>query len=182
MDITGEVLYITYLATEANGFCKFTCKTSSGQYTVDVGHIEGSTYVVETTYTLNSNQECLHYFGEANGTYKVLRVTGLITNFNGYHGASFNTFDSVSRYAYSTGMLELYGRLPHLNGTLSARDGRFIQSIDVRDIKPTSFSYAFQDCVQLANVKSATWDTSNVTTFDCAFRRCYALRYIDLSG
>ena len=79
MDVSGgNILYMTSYADEARGFCSFRV-TCTGRYTVEVGTISGSTFTAESTQDYASNAYCELYYGSANGTYKVLRVTGTVT-------------------------------------------------------------------------------------------------------
>ena len=185
MDITGEVLYMTYMANEENGFCSFTCRTVSGQYTVEIGNIVNGAFVADDTYSINSGTKCEYYFGSANGGYKVVRVTGTITYFITSNSAAANLIDNDLRVPQIQGLLELYGRLPNLNktnysgATFTLTNSRKLESVVVKDIAPGSMTSSFSYCVNLQNIETSTWDLSRCTSLNTMFSYCYSLKSLD---
>ena len=180
MDISGEVLYMSYMANEANGFCTFRVDTNGGQYTVEIGDIVDDEFVAENTYSINSGAWCQHYFGSPAGGYKVLRVTGSIKAFiNQDNQNAVTTVEGEIRNGGESGLVEMYGNLPGHNEKFSIRIAHYVQSIVVRNISPNSLLYSFQDSYALQNIETKTWDMTRCTSLECAFRACQKLQSID---
>ena len=206
LDISGDnVVYATYRADEDCGFIYLKCTTSSGQYTVEIGTISGSTFTAESTYAINSNSECRHYFGTALGGYKVIRITGNLTLLN-FNVAGVYSFDGVYRFSPNAGLLEIRGKAS--GAGININSCKYIQHIYYLGTAPTNTSSIFSGCESLVwaelpgYVTSATtsmynwftsdvslraidvteWDTQNVTTLHYMFEYCYALESLDLSG
>lgn len=180
MDISGEVLYLSYMANEGNGFCDFAVKTNSGNYTVEIGDIVGDNFVAQDTYTLASNADCKHYFGSPSGGYKVLKITGNIKEFINNSGTGITiTAEGEKRYTANSGMAEAYGNLPNHHGEFVWRTLYYVQSIVVRNVEPTSLWYSFQDAESLQNIETKTWDMQYCTNMQVTFRNCKKLRHID---
>lgn len=181
LDITGEVMYLTYIASEAQGFTCFTCKTSEGQYKVEIGDIINDQYVAETSYYINTNTACSHYFGNPNSAYKVLRITavsGHLTEFNNYTQTSNLNVDSENRYRPSSGLLEIYGNTPYIT-SFSIRNNNYIQCLNIKNIQPISLDYCIFQCHSLVYIDASTWDLSNCTKLSSAIRQCGRLKCIE---
>ncbi len=209
LDISGgNIIYMTYLADENVGFCDITCKTSSGQYTVEVGTISGSTFTADTTYNVNSNMACQHYFGSALGGYKVIRVTGNLTSLNVYRYSALVSYDGQYRFAERQGILEVRGKATGLtsvnfyngagqmqrcylygaNLTGSMQSVFRCASLVLCELpycitaSTTSFQWMFYGANSLKYVDMTGWDTGNVTSMDSMFYDCNNLEEIDLSA
>jgi len=203
LDISsGNIAYLTYKADEEVGFCDITCKTSSGQYTVEVGTISGSTFTADSTQSYNSNNACRLWFGSSVGTYKVIRVTGLLTAFNINQGG-VNQYGSVYRYNTDQGLLEVRAKLqtvtemgfprsPYLqriyinsaNVSGFADKVRNIRALVVAELpycvtaNTTNLSNMFNGCPNLKLVDVTGWNTENVTNMNAVFSSCYSLKTI----
>lgn len=185
MDYSSEVVYMTYAADEANGFCCFSFRTSTGSYSAEIGEIVNGVFTPSATYTISSNSNCQHYFGSAAGGYKVIRVKALAGRLTGF---SFNkalafTDNGVQKYGTSQGLLEFYANL----GTLTNNDGffasaRFLQNVHLGSVKlPTSIQRMFADCRSLAQIDAGSWDTSAVQSMAYLFNNC-GLRSADIAN
>ena len=206
LDISGgNIVYCTYLADEVHGFIELTCKTSSGQYTVEIGTVSGSTFTADDTYNVSSNAACRHYFGSALGGYKVARITGNLTEIK-FNNGSVNSYDGVYRYAQTQGLLELRGKA--LSAYLNTNNCRLIEHIYFLGTAPTNVgsifsgcnslvwaelpSYVTSDTTSMSNwftsdnklkcIDMTGWDTKNVTSLHWMFEYCYCLEELDLSG
>ena len=175
----GDILYLTYLADEEHGFCDFKCWTVSGQYTVEIGNINNGYFTAVNTYYFNSESWCRKYFGSSNGGYVVIKITGLIKGFVVRDGAAIGTYDNVTRWSSESGLLEMYGKLPHLTLNFAVRISHYLQSCVVQDITPSTLWYAFQDSYMLQNLDTSTWDLKNCTSLECAFRACKLMTHFD---
>lgn len=181
MDISGgDVVYLTYGATEVEGFCNISIERSSGNIVVDVGHIQNGSFVVEDTDTYTSNTTYKKYFGSPSGTYKVIRISGLITKF-GFARNSWTTFDGVYRESGLQGIIEVYGKLPHLTSFSSYGIGR-IQAVHLGNAPLTSIDSAFNGDAHLESVDSRNWDMSNCTSLRYAFNGTSSLFKLDVSN
>lgn len=185
MDYSSEVVYMTYSADESNGFCFFAFRTSTGNYSVEIGEIVNGNFVADSTYTLGSNSNCQHYFGSSAGGYKVIRVKALTGTITGFSFSKNNPFtaDGVSKFGTAQGLLEFYASL----GTLTNNDGffngaRFVQHIHLGKVKlPSSLQRMFSDCRMLSKIDAASWDTSAVQNMSYMFTSC-GLKHADISG
>lgn len=180
MDISsGDVVYLTYGATEAEGFCDISLERSSGSLVVDIGHIENGTYVVEDTDTYTSNTTYKKYFGSTDGTYKVIRISGFISKIT-FNRNNWTTYDGVYRYSGQQGIIEVYGKLPHLTSFTSYGVGR-IEAVHLGNAPLTSMTSAFYNCSHLESVDSQNWNLSNCTTLQYAFNNTASLFKLDVS-
>lgn len=179
MDISGgDIIYMTYRADERFGYCDFYLRCT-GKYTVEVGDIVNGAFVSESTHELNTNDNCRLYFGTANGTYKVLKVTG--TNITWYEN---NTGGGLIKYgghylmARMQGQLEIYGNLPHC-AHFNGRTVYQLQCVELQNLVLTGASnMMFEWCVGLRKVVADTWDMSGCTHLGTAFRYCRNLTKI----
>lgn len=203
LDISsGNIAYLTYKADEEVGFCDITCTTSSGQYTVEVGTISGSTFTADSTQSYNSNNACRLWFGSSGGTYKVIRVTGLLTGFT-ISGSNWNQYGSVYKYNCSQGVLEMRAKLQNVTGINFLRSPS-LQRIYINSANVSSFadkirnipalvvaelpycvtantinlSNMFKECSNLKMVDTTGWDTKNVTNANNLFSSCVSLKTI----
>lgn len=181
MDISGgDVVYLTYDATEVEGFCDISIQRSSGNIVVDLGHISNGTFVVDDTNTYSSNTQYKKYFGTSAGGYKVIRISGLITKIE-FGRNSWTTYDGVYRYAALQGIIEVYGKLPHLTSFVSYGVGR-IQAVHLGNAPLTNMDSMFYGDYHLESVDAKNWDVSNCTSMKYTFNDTRSLEHIDVSG
>lgn len=176
----GDVVYLTYDATEVEGFCDIKIERSSGDIVVDLGHIQNGSFVVEDTDTYTSNTTYKKYFGTPSGTYKVIRISGLITKIE-FNRNSWTTYDGVYRYSGLQGIIEVYGKLPHLTSFASYGVGR-IQAVHLGNAPLTNMDSMFYGDYHLESVDSRNWDVSNCTSMKYTFNDTRSLFKLDVSN
>ena len=209
MDVSaGDVVYMTSYADEGRGFCNIQVNCT-GSYTVEVGTITGSTFTAESTHSVASGNRCRLYYGSANGTYKVLRVTGTNITYFGLGGVeSTITIDTFKGYSCNNGIIDVVGNLPSCSGmdhsycynlvnmeidgvVLSGGTSKMfsscysLTSLDVSGWDTSAVTYMgdmFQYCYSLTSLDVSGWDTSAVTYMGGMFARCYSLTSLDVSG
>jgi len=118
MDISEQVLYLTYKATEEQGFCDLKIRPAG---VIEIGNIVNGNFVAETTYNVADNANIRHYFGSPSGGYKVIKITSPnnIYTFDQLLGTGVYQYDNEYRFSSNSGLLEIYGNLPNLT-TFSA--------------------------------------------------------------
>ena len=182
MDVSGDdILYMTSYADEARGFCSFRI-TCTGNYTVEVGHISGTTYVTESSQSFASTVFCNLYYGSSNGTYKVLRVTGTdITRLGFQNGATVN-IGNFNGYTCNQGIVDVVGKLSSCTGISCYRQFNLVNmAIDGVALSGSQVN-AFADCASLTSLDVSGWDTSAVTSMGSMFSGCCSLTSLDVSG
>ena len=183
MDVSaGNIIYITSYADEARGFCDFYV-TCTGSYTVELGYISGSSFITESTYTYNSNAHCKLYYGSANGTFKVLKVTGTnITFFRIYTGTGVVTIDDFKGFDRNQGIIDVVGKLPNCTGMTHSYLCNLV-NMEISDVRLSGIrSQMFSSCTSLASLDVSSWDTSSVTNMSQMFSSCYSLTSLDVSS
>lgn len=180
MDITGgDVVYISYLATEELGFCDLTIKRTSGTFTFEIGEINNGTFTADSTATYSADTRVQKYFGSASGGYKVIKITGSIkeitTTRNGWV-----SYDGNYRFSSYQGAIEIYGNLPHLAVISFYSVGR-LEAVHLGGAKFTSLGSAFYNNDFLMSVDTKNWDVSNCTALNYTFANCRALDFVDVS-
>ena len=180
MDISGgDVVYITYWADEVYGFCDMNVKRTSGSFTFDIGHIENGSYVVERTTTYSSNQSNIRfYFGSSAGGYKVIRISGLISELV-FNRNGWNAYDGVYRFSSFQGLREVYGELPHLTWYTSYGMG-LLKAVRLGDAN-INLGSCFSGNTSLESVDAQNWDVSGSTSIQALFDGCNALRYVNVT-
>lgn len=181
MDVSaGNILYMTSYADEVRGFCSFYC-TCTGQYTVEVGTISGSTFTAESTQSFNSNVYCRLYYGSANGTFKVLKVTGTNITKLQFGYANAITIDTFYGYDSNQGIIDIVGRLPNCT-SIKLRTLYNLVNVEISDVVLSGdISYMFYQDYALASIDVSSWDVSAVTNMSYLFHGCYSLISLDVS-
>lgn len=181
MDVSsGDILYMTSFADEDRGFCAFSV-TCTGQYTVEVGTITGSTFTAESTQSINSNSNCRIYYGSAAGTYKVLRVTGTSITKLIFNSSAAITIDNFNGWSNNQGIIDIVGKLPSCTNLL-CKEMRNLVNVEIDSVAPSTMASMFSSCFSLASVDVSGWDTSAVTSMSQVFYSCYSLTTLDMSG
>ena len=181
MDVSGgDILYMTSLADEDRGFCYFTV-TCTGNYTVEVGTISGSTFTAESTQSYLNNSYCKLYYGSQNGTYKFLRVTGTAITKLSFANAAI-TIDGFNCYSGDQGIIDIVGKLSSGTG-LSCQGQYNLVNVEISGLNLSSYcSNMFSSCYSLKSVDTSDWDTSSVTSMNNMFSGCYSLTSLDVSN
>ena len=210
MDVSGgDILYMTSYADEGRGFCSFNV-TCTGSYTVEVGTISGTIFTSESTQTYSSGTYCNLYYGSANGTYKVLRVTGTAI-LRLYFKREPITIGTFYGYSGNQGIIDIVGKLPSSTGKVLDCQNQFnLVNVEVSNITlsgncsnmfygcyslasldtsgwnftsgVTGMSGMFSGCNSLTLLDVSEWNTSGVTTMGSIFNGCYSLTSLDVSG
>ena len=179
MDISGgDVVYMTSYADEARGFCSFYV-ACTGNYTVEVGSISGSTFTPESTHTYSNGSYCTLQYGSLNDAYKVLRVTG--TAINKFSFLSSSAIGDLYSYSSNQGIIDVVGKLPSCTYINFGYIYNLI-NVEIKGLALTSCSSAFINCYSLKHIDASDWNTSNVTNMSSMFNYCYSLTSIDVSG
>lgn len=176
----GNILYMTSYADDARGFCSFTV-TCTGSYTVEVGTIFGSTFTAESTQTFSSGSQCRLYYGSANGTYKVLRVTGTAIKTFTAAGSSAVTIGTFYGYERNQGIIDIIGKLPSCTSFKCSMNNLISVEVDSL-ILSGDMSNMFSSCYSLINLDVSNWNTSSVTNMYRMFYYCTSLISLDVSG
>ena len=182
MDVSGgNILYMTSYADEARGFCSFKI-TCTGNYTVEVGTISGSTFTADSTQTYASNSNCELYYGSANGTYKVLRVTGTAITKLTLNNGSAITIGTFYGYNSNQGIIDIVGKLPSGTG-LSCTIQYNLVNVEIDGLVLSgSMASMFQNCFSLTSLDVSEWDTGAVTNMSYMFQSCTSLTSLDVSS
>ena len=183
MDVSGgDILYMTSYADEGRGVCSFYV-SCTGSYTVEVGTISGATFTSESTHTYSSNSNCNLYYGSANGTYKVLRVTGTAIS-KLYFRREAVTIGTFHGYSSNQGIIDIVGKLPSSTGkALDCQNQYNLVNVEISDITLSgNCSNMFSGCYSLASLDVSGFDTSGVTSMSNMFNNCASLTSLDVSG
>ena len=181
MDVSGgDILYMTSYADEGRGFCRFSV-TCTGNYTVEVGTISGSTFTAESTQDYASGAYCELYYGSQNGTYKVLRVTGTaIRKLSLSSGATF-TIDGFHGYSSNQGIVDIVGKLPSGTGLICTSQYNLV-NVEISGLNLSgNCASMFASCHSLTSLDVSSWDTGSVTSMNQTFYSCYSLKSLDVS-
>ena len=182
MDVSGgDILYMTSYADEARGFCRFRVYCT-GNYTVEVGSISGSTFTADSSQDYASGNWCELYYGATNGTYKVLRVTGTAITQLDMSGTNAVTIGTFNGYHPNQGIVDVVGKLP--SGTMLKCDSKYnLVNMEIDGLNLTgSCSSMFSSCYSLTNLDVSGWSTGSVTSMSSMFNGCTSLTSLDVSG
>ena len=182
MDVSaGDVIYMTSYADEARGFCSFQVNCT-GDYTVEIGSISGSTFVADSTQSYANNVYCDFYYGSSAGGYKVFRITGRAIKRLGLRYGTALTIDGHACYANNQGIIDIVGKLPSSTG-LTLQSLYNLVNVEISGIVFSgTCSNLFYNCYSLTSVDTSGWDISNVTTMNNMFANCHRLTHLDVSG
>ncbi len=180
MDITGgDVVYISYIATEELGFCDLTIKRTSGTFTFEIGEINNGVFTADSTTTYSADTRVQKFFGSASGGYKVIKITGSIKEISTIRN-DWVSYDGNYRWSAYQGAIEIYGNLPHLAVISFYSVGR-LEAVHLGGAKFTSLASAFYNNDFLMSVDTKNWDVSNCTGLNYTFANCRALDFVDVS-
>lgn len=175
----GDIVYMSYIASEELGFCDLQIKTTSGTFTFEVGEISNGTFTADSSNTYSSNTRVKKYFGSSSGGFKVIRISGLISEITTTR-ADWTTYDGVYRFSGFQGIVEIYGELPHLT-KLNFYNVGDIHAARLGEAKLTTLETMFYNNYLLQSVDADNWDVSSATTMYLAFAGCRPLMNIDVS-
>lgn len=180
MDITGgDVVYISYIATEELGFCDLTINRTSGSFTFEIGEINNGVFTADSSTTYSANTRIKKYFGSADGGYKVIKIAGSIKEIT-TNRTDWTTYDGEYRFSGFQGIVEIYGKLPHMTKISFYGVGR-LHAVHLGNAPFTTLASAFYNNYFLESVDTKNWDVSNCTEFNYTFANCNCLNNVDVS-
>lgn len=211
-DPATDVIYMTYDASRGVSALALRIETTSGNPTVEIGHVEAGAFVADETVTVTRNTNWGHWMDGYDGLV-VVRVTGTITRCNtiaytnGGRTQAIGTMPVVQRAARVPHLVALDGgnsnsyrwstvrlvrdRVENGDGSALTRAAvawfcaYTLRSLDISGLKTqnvTTFGSAFRYCMSLRSLDLTHLDTGNVTTMDYAFADCASLRSVNLAG
>lgn len=203
-EATQDVCFITLDNT--SGYGVYSLGGIGGAITTQRGHVENGTFVIDETYTSNSNIRLTLLAQASWPTYPVFRITsaatltGLSVYGNGYDPVSGKILDNMLRT-----MLEIVYRSKSSSSfgsslrcwslervyidapisSISFEGCRHLQEINAEDwdlSRVTSLASMFYGCAMLTEINCEDWNVSKVTNMASAFRDCANLTKLDLSS
>ena len=123
-----EGVYLTYDNTSRIDWkwASFRCVMNTGSYTIAQGHVSGSTWTQDATWTIASNTVKEVDYSSSTYSYVVFKITPASTNhiqqfyFNNIAAATLGTY--AVRQQQDQYCLERVGKLPYLTTTAGSGD------------------------------------------------------------
>ena len=193
-----EGVYLTYDNTQNDcKYASFYCTMNTGQYTVAMGHMNGSSWIQDSTQNVNSGAYCEVNFGNSSYDYVIFRLTPASTNhftqqyFARVPAATLGT--TGNRLCSDQYCLERRGKLPYLTSTVGSGDNyRYCTYymeydntlIGEHNTGSLNLAYAWYRARHLKKINFEGWPTSqwNVTSLDSTFCQCNTIEELDLSS
>ena len=191
-----EGVYLTYKVTDYDAdFISLNCLISSGEYTIEQGHIEGNAFIVDYTYNCSSNsyvtQRIVANNNEKYVVFRVKPVSGHITRFSFGMIATSYSGKSIAIPYNDQFCVERVGRLPYVT-TLTYSDTSWgygtiyleRDAVVVGKNANTVIAGAWYNCYSLQKLEVSDWDTANwtVSSLESTWYLCYNLQNLDLSN
>lgn len=189
LEFTGDesFVYMTYDVSQENSAIAWHIETTSGQYTVDIGHIENGEYIVDSTGSFNSGTNWGGWLYSGNDKYRVYRITGHIKYLCNITITNSNT--GVTLNYRQQPMLERIAYIPQLVSLVDGSYGWGTWSLQRDRIgnkdgsKLTNMGYAYYGCVNLKSLDlSEFYVTSKCTNLSQTFSECYNLTELDIAN
>ncbi len=185
MSGSTDFVYMTYDADSDDAHIAWHIDTSSGKATIDIGHIENGTYVVDETAEVSSGTNYSKSLEEYSG-YVVVRITGTITHCYGFsvtaNGATVMPYRAqpvMERIAYIPHFTYLAPSSSYAWGMWSL-EHEVISQGSSYGYALTSLTYAYAECARLRSLDISGVITPNVTSLSSTFNGCYVLKELDL--
>lgn len=192
-----EGVYLTYDNTSRVDYkyaCFYCDVQSSGQYTVAQGHINGSSFVQDATWNVNTaTYKEVNYSGSSYN-YIIFKITPTtatkhLTSFYFGRIPAATTGTLAQRPQYDQYCLERIGKLPYLNSTSGSGDGyRYCTEWMEHDKVEfgnavTSLGAAWYRGRSLRKIEFGNWtgENCNITSLSSTFEACNNIEKIDLS-
>lgn len=205
-----DFIYMTYDMDKKAAAVALHIETTDRQpATIDFGHIENGTYIVDETFSVAHNTNFLQWTDDYNG-YVVVRVTGQIAKCYTYA----TTRNGQTTIARQQPIIERIAWVPHLTGfcgsnqawgtymlerdTVANGEGtaltsmytawtscRNLQQLDISGLHTpnvTNMDSTFYGFRQIAELDLKHFVVDKVTTFSSLFSDSQSLRKIDLTG
>ena len=181
-----DYIYMTYDANQsASALTLHIETTDKSDATLDIGHIENGTFIVDETHTIEHAVNYTQWMDEYSG-YLVLRITGLIARC--YNFKTTANEDGRIQDMKQVPILERISYLPHLTAFTASNYSwapwtlqHEVIGNDV-DSPLNSLAAAWFQCSQLQKIDVSHLHTKQVTTFSTAFNYCSELEEIDVSN
>lgn len=193
-----EGVYLTYDNTQTDcQYASFICSMNTGSYIVALGHINGNTWVQDSTQTITGGNYCEVNFASSTYDYPIFRITPASTNhitafyFGRVSAANLGT-TTANRVCQDQYCLERRGKLSYLNTTAgSGTNYRYCTYymqydntlIGENNTGNMNLSCAWYCARRLRKINFTSWPTSqwNVTSLVSTFDGCHSIEQLDLS-
>lgn len=193
-DTDYDELYLTYdlSKTENWGWIGLTV-TTSGQvdWTLERGHLSGTEFVADETFTVASNSYFRQALDHAKGDIQLWHIRGYQIVGYGFVSNSSNTSQSLMNNVQPC--VEVGGRLSHIHTILSsiAANGtspclgtawmeRYGVNMDTKAVLRSGST--FWRCYNLQSINVSNWDIRSIKDLHSMFSDCYRLHDIDVSN
>lgn len=194
LPVLSEGLYLTYDNRDVDfPWAAFRCIMNTGSYVVAQGHINGTNWVQDATWTVASNSVQTIDYGAAAYDFVVFKITPASTNH--IQQFYFNQFDKsitgtlALRPQYDQYCLERIGKLPYLTTTSGSGDAyRYCCQWMERDNVEfgnavTGLGAAWFRGRALKKIEWGNWtgENCNITSLNSTFDTCTSIEKIDLT-
>lgn len=178
----NDFIYMTYdMSKKAAAVALHIETTDRLPATIDFGHINNGTYIVDETFSADHNTNFLQQTDDYSG-YIVVRVTGQIAR------CSINsmTRDGQTTVAKQQPMVERIAWVPHLTGFCGSGQswGTYILERDTvangDGIALTTMYCSWQSCYNLRKLEISGLRTPNITNMESAFSGFRHIAELDL--
>lgn len=193
LEFTGNTsfIYMTYRTGHDDDFFAFHIELvgNAGTATVDFGHINNGSYVIDSTRTVSHNTNNYYYFDEESVGYVVIKITGNIKIFRLIGAAAANgTPDSRTFVAQQQHLLERIAYVPTFT-QINYYSYQYWGTYDLEREKIgngtgtscTSLYAAYSNCYNLQDLDISNLYTPNVTNLQETFSKCYKLQQINMA-
>ena len=192
-----DCMYLTYDLRKSEEFrwiCLYAKTANSSAWTVDRGHVENGSFVVDATNTITSSSYLRQELDINNGEVQLFRVTatGHITNFG------FATKSNTASENWQNIMqvcVQRSGTLPWLESLYSNIGTNYNSTaystswmerdalVPGKNAVITSMGNCWSRSYHLQSLDVSKWDTKNweVTRIDYCWNDCFKLRSLDVS-
>lgn len=196
-----EGVYLTYDNTDKVDYpwaCFYCDVQSSGQIIIAQGHINGSNFVQDASWTVNTATYKEINYGSSSYDYVIFKITPALATkhmtsmyFGRIAQATLGTF--AMRPQYDQYCLERRGRLPYLTSTAGSGDNiRYCTQwmeydntlIGENNRGSMNLAFAWYRARSLQKINFNGWPTSqwNVTSLESTFNECMSIKKLDLSS
>lgn len=192
-----DEVYLTYDLSKTAGYGWIGIRATTmdkSDFTVERGHLSGSTFVADETHTVTVNGYGTGYFrqalDDADGAIQLWRVVGYKFSAFGFVANTANSADNLAnnlqpcvetggRLGYRTSMdADISTTATTLcNGTVYLE--RY--GIKVNTSAVISMGKMFSGCRSLVEADVSDWNTGSVTSMLSAFSGCLSLKFFDVS-
>lgn len=180
-----DYIYMTYDANQPDAAIALHIETlDHNPATVDIGHIEDGTYVIDESFSVAHNTNFIEwttgYF-----SYLVVRITGQLTR---CMIISATADDGHVQSEKNMPILERIAWIPHITSFYVSKQAwaPFWLQHEVlgnnEETRITSLASAYTNCSNLREIDLSNFHTKYVTSFASTFSGCSKLQTIDVSN